>query len=394
VLANILGFLQLKDIMCKRRLNKKTMEAVRKTIVPISDFCFFCVESVVDYNTVNVMTRAVPNLQQISLGPLDEDLEHKYSDGEDPNEGRAAYTADWTPLDIEIISNFRKLRVLEISWGTNLNGRYPFLFNSFPLLQKLYIQECLNLKWDLEMLAGFPVLKELQCVLNIESMTGNINSLRVLKDTLEKVTIKSCSRVEGNFMDLADFPHLKILDLDGTAITGDIRDIGDNDFASLERLTLPHGVYGGNGHELQRISDAPELVRSLYILKKQRPTLLLKFWHGELSKDSPDWWGPTFKVRFVEAGSRIGYRWESFGDHDDGNFCDVNWLDPEPDRESNGYEKYTEDLQRINSEVNFYEGFHQPPTVEEYGRLLQERQGYRSLSILDEMEIIRGILHH
>lgn len=41
-------------------------------------------------------------------------------------------------------------------------------------------------------------------------------------------------------MDLADFPHLKELGLEETGVTGDIRDIGDNDFSSLE-------VYGGFG---------------------------------------------------------------------------------------------------------------------------------------------------
>ncbi len=65
------------------------------------------------------------------------------------------------------------------------------------------------------------MLKELDCIMN-SHLTGNINSLRVLKDTLEKVTINSCWNVEGNFIDLADFPHLKELNLRWTAMTGDI----------------------------------------------------------------------------------------------------------------------------------------------------------------------------
>ena len=117
------------------------------------------------------------------------------------------------------------------------------------------------------MLAGLPLLKELTCI-ESECLTGNINSLKVLKDTLELVTIWSCEDVEGNFMDLADFPHLKQLDLGGTAVTGDIRDIGENDFSSLERLSLPKSVYGGMGYKFQRISDAPDLVSAVYFLKK------------------------------------------------------------------------------------------------------------------------------
>ena len=79
-------------------------------------------------------------------------------------------------------------------------------------------------------------------------------------------------------MDLADFPYLKELKLNDTAVTGDIRDIGENDFSSLERLILPKSVYGGDGYVLQRISDAPDLMRAVYLLKKQRQTLKMRGW--------------------------------------------------------------------------------------------------------------------
>jgi len=69
-------------------------------------------------------------------------------------------------------------------------------------------------------------------------------------------------------MALADFPRLKELVLRETAVTGDIQDIGQNDFSSLEYVNLPKGVYGGPDYELQLISDAPELVRAVYLLKK------------------------------------------------------------------------------------------------------------------------------
>ncbi len=366
VLANFLGFLSLEEIMGSRRISKKTMEAVKKTIVPLTDFY---VDSVRNYNTMRVMAEAMPNLQQIVLRGLG----GKYIDGEDPDEEEAARTADWTTHDIEITSNFSRLRILEIDYAP-LNGRYPFLFNSFPLLQKLSLNYCYHLKWDLDMLAGFPLLKELYCVIN-PCLTGNINSLRVLKDTLEKVTIECCENVEGNFMDLADFSHLKVLALQSTAITGDVRDIGDNDFSSLEHLKLPRGVYGGVGYELQRISDAPDLMRSLYLLKKRRPTLaILKEWYGELSADSPDWYESEvtesfpFYIYFVKAGSRIGYQWESSFEGP----CEVNWLDPEPDRETRDDGKYFKEMCNIDGKVKIFKGFHQPPTEEEYHRILDE----------------------
>jgi hypothetical protein len=385
VLANIYAFLSLTDIMSKRRINKKSREAVKKTIVPLTNFV---IDSLKKYENMRVMTRAMPNLQQITIGNLGGDQYvifdlfatrngHKWSDGEDPNEevARRHADADWTSHDIEIISSFSKLQILHINYAP-LNGRYPVFFNSFPLLQKLTIRFCHNLKWDLEMLAGFPLLKELDCQYN-RHLTGNISSLRVLK-TLVKVTMKDCPRVEGNFMDLANFPHLKELNLEDTAVTGDIRDIGETDFSSLEQLILPKEVYGISGCELQRVSDAPELVRAVYLLKKQRPALInIILWYSQLSRDSPDWYEsveddedyinpPPFLIQFVTAGSRVGYRWRTRS-----NPCEVNWLDPEPDSDSSDYEIYSEELQKIENEVRLYRGFRQPPTEEEYRRLTE-----------------------
>jgi len=224
------------------------------------------------------------------------------------------------------------------------------------------------------MLAGMPLLKELNCY-NIddnECVTGNINSLRVLKNSLEKVTLQDCHHIEGNWMDMADFPHLKELNLYGTAVTGDIRDINENDFSSLEELTLPNGVYGGVGYEFRRISDGTDLVRTVYLFNKQCPALKMEGWYGILSEDSPDRYespdgyeSPPFHIRFVKAGSRLGYRWETDYDYP----CEVNWLDPEPDRESGDYVKYIQRLRQIDDQIGMYRGFHQPPTEEEYQRL-------------------------
>lgn len=372
------GFLSLKDIMSKRRINKKSREAVKMTIVPPTDFFVY---SMRQYNAMRAIARAMSNLQKIDIGSI---RPHKFNDGEDPNERereREAETAHRRSLDISIISNFSKLRILEL-FRPELNGRYPFLFNSFPLLQILRIRSCDNLKWDLAMLAGFPVLKEFHSDANYH-LTGNIISLRVIKDTLEKVNIRWCSRVEGNFMDLADFPRLKELKLGKTAVTGDIRDIGENDFSSLEQITLPEGVYGGKGYELQRISDAPELMRAVYLLRKQRPTLRMRYWsqdwRANLSEDSPDWYEsvdediltPPFSIRFVEAGSRIGYRWE--GDYDNlCTSCEVNWLDPVPESGGIGYEDCLADYNRIQGEIGPYRGYYEPPSEEEYTLLYEE----------------------
>lgn len=76
------------------------------------------------------------------------------------------------------------------------------------------------------------------------TLLTDIESLRVLKGTLEKVKINFCPHVEGSFMDLADFPHLKVLDLYETTVTGDLRYIRETHFLSLVKLILPESVYG------------------------------------------------------------------------------------------------------------------------------------------------------
>ena len=368
---------------------------MKKTIVPLSRFGLY-VNNVDNYKAMRVITAAMPNIQQIVLGDLGvcsksyrNGLPFKYSDGEDVDEKRAAKTVNYTAHDIDIVSNFSKLRLMKIYGGASLNGRCPSLFN-FPLLQKLIIVRCNHLKFDLEMVAaGLPALKELECGY-IRGLTGNINSLRVLKDTLENVQMDTCPRVEGNFMDLADFPHLKVFWMANSDVTGDIRDISEDDFQSLTMLTLPNGVYGGMGYELQRISDGPEFIKAVYLFKKQRPALIMKDWHGVLSEDSPDWYEsvdddeydiypPPFYIRFVEAGSRVGYQWATDlgglrGNYDES--CEMNWLDPEPDADSSDYEEYIEKFHKIENNVNVYHGFHQPPTEEEYHRLVEESYGF------------------
>ena len=361
-LANIFGYLSPEDIM-RARLNNKMREAATKTIVPPTDFV---VDNVKKYNAMAAMATALPNLQMITIFGLGDG--HKWSDGEDPDDPDEE-EAD--THNIEIISNFRMLRTFKI-YAPALNGRYPFLFN-FPLLQKLSMVG--NQKWDLEMLVGLPLLKELDCGYNEFFVTGNLSSLRVLKDTLEVVKILHSNAIVGNFMDLAEFPHLKELDLFRTAVTGDVREIGERDFLTLEHLRLPDGVYGGGGHEFQRISDAPDIINSLYSIKKQRP-ILMQNWYAKLSRDSPDrYYGeeddhhqrPPLQIAFVQAGSRVGYKWEG---HVNAVFpCEVNWLDPEPDRESSDYAKYIEELNEIELYSGIYSGFQQPPTEEEYHRL-------------------------
>jgi hypothetical protein len=56
----------------------------------------------------------------------------------------------------------------------------------------------------------------------------------------------------------------------------------------------------------------------------------------------------------------------------------VNWLDPEPDKESSAYEEYIKELQKIEEKGKFYRGLHQPPTEVEYKRRWEEYKKRRA----------------
>jgi len=199
--AIIFSFLQPNDIM-PARVCTTWRDAAKKTVVPPSD------ESVEihdprSYNAVRVMSTALPNLEQLEISNLGN--WHVYSEGEDPE---WEWGTNHITHDIDIISRFRKLRILDFCKAP-LTGRYPVLFN-FPLLQELSITCCQNLKFDLDMLRGFPLLEDLYCNDN-QHLTGNISSLRVFKGTLNSLQMLRCLSVWGNIMELADFPHLKNL---------------------------------------------------------------------------------------------------------------------------------------------------------------------------------------
>ena len=93
-----------------------------------------CTNDLLPFHTVVAMSTALPNLQQIKFGYLG--WEHKFNEGEDPDEQVAANKANYITHDIEILYRFRKLRLLKIHYAP-LNGRYPLLLN-FPLCTSIF----------------------------------------------------------------------------------------------------------------------------------------------------------------------------------------------------------------------------------------------------------------
>ena len=95
------------------------------------------------------------------------------------------------------------------------------------------------------MLSRCPLLRELRLIRLQGNPTGNLNSLRVRKNTLEEVFINSCCSIQGNFMELADFPCLKDLSL-FTPFLQEI--IQEDDFSAAEGVILRDTVIGGFGY--------------------------------------------------------------------------------------------------------------------------------------------------
>ena len=386
--AIILSYLPRPEIM-RARVCTTWRDAAKKTIVPlyVTKGEIYLPRSVMSYYAMTVMTTALPCLQQLTIGHLGN--RRTFSIGEDPDEERATHTANDTMYDINLISNFSKLRSLRLN-SPDLNGRYPVLFN-FPHLQNLTITKyCQYLKWDLEMLSGFPLLKELHC--NID-LNENISSLRVLKNTLQKVIFSDCSHIHGNLMDLADFPRLNKLNLKSTSVTGDIRHIREGDFPSLATFLFPSTVIGGMGYEFRRIGDVPGFMHAIHpflqrTLRQPRPPFDFVIWehqlkmayNWELSEDSPDWYMPEdeeetgnplppFWLKFIRAGPRLGWCWYS---HDnDHHCCQICWLGSAPSSDSVDYEVYIREFNSIHNCADYhtYADHHQPPTEEEYQRL-------------------------
>lgn len=100
MLPNILGFLDLRDIMSARTCCKTMRVATKKAIV--CPYTCLVVDSVDKYRAMAAMTEWLPNLPKIFLYHLCRG--HKYIDGDDPDERKAAQTVNLAAHDIEIIS--------------------------------------------------------------------------------------------------------------------------------------------------------------------------------------------------------------------------------------------------------------------------------------------------
>jgi len=384
-ISTVLGFLSWREILLAR-VSKKFKAAATLTPVPLTNNHDttqgfnepeYCVDSRRAYTALAWMVRALPKLQQISF--INTNDMPFFEDGNNPDTSMYTQHEDGSgssrqsAQQISIISNFGHLRSLKLH-DIALNGYYPCLVG-FPHLQKLHINGCWKLKTDLEMLSSSCTVLEQLILIQLPLLRGDVKHLRGNKDTLRQLCIRNCAGVHGDFMEMADFPLLKTLNLESTSVCGDWRRMKDECFPVLQYISLPAGVYGGTAREFEHIDDVPEVMNVLCSLRKRNGTVTIedrKRW--KLSRDSPDQYPvdifsllqPPFQIEIVEAGPRVGWRWTNglrWG------CCEANWYNDEPCEEDSNYEAYQVELKAVEKYVRSYRGYFKPPTEEEYQRM-------------------------
>ena len=89
-----------------------------------------------------------------------------------------------------------------------------------PTLEELVFDHCRFLAWEMSMVSGTPNLRKLIVKGGFGDdhifIGGNLSSLKSVQNTLTHLSLDGCGNVEGSFADLAEFPHLESLSLEGT----------------------------------------------------------------------------------------------------------------------------------------------------------------------------------
>ena len=77
---------------------------------------------------------------------------------------------------------------------------------------------------------------------------------------------------------------------------------------------------------------------------------------------------PPLSLEIITVGPRAGWRWMTRTN----DFCDVTWLDLEPNANTDGHKLYRDVLEYFEESTQFscvYKGLTVPPTEEEYHRI-------------------------
>jgi hypothetical protein len=347
MLARIMSYLAWKEVMNCRVVNHVWREAARNT--PIE-------ELYVDREDVALALQAIslalPGLRKLTFF-------------------FETFNFDVNDEIFALAQGFRKLSSLRMI-RTKLEACVPLIMQ-LNNLRSLNLDWNMQLVWNLADLSAIPRLKKLRCKYNYQ-LTGDLSSLQVLCETMTICDLWACRRVTGDLHILSSFPHLEILSVFATNVTGDIRKIGSAHFPLLKKLDVSSGVLGGK--HFTRIADAPEVMQAWYSLETKHPGIFCR--QVELAIDAPERQQyleidcPYSKqllpltVQMISFGPRLGWRWTN--GLTDGS-CDIHWFDDEPSRSANGYDEYVRALERANSPHRHFRGFLVPPTPQEHRRI-------------------------
>ncbi|KAL3795084.1 hypothetical protein ACHAWO_009247 [Cyclotella atomus] len=378
LLSSILSFLSWKELL-RCRVCRTWRQAVALTNVPesISDVWStpdLYINSREFVDALGWLSKALPRVPCVNIRfNLYSTKPFEIAACDDPElPSDSSIASPSNQASLRCIADFLYLKHISIT-SASLNGSHPYLFD-FPELRTLELVDVGMLVWNLDMLQNLRKLEQLIAVRNTH-LTGRLGSIRVLRESLVKLSLVSCFKVGGDLLDLRDFPLLKDICLnDCNRIGGDIREVQIGDFQSVESFgRLPNSVFGGS--YLPSIADTPAIMRSWYILKKQNPSVLTPSNNGicrlSLSMLSTERYEndvhhtrymPTC-VEFISAGTRLGWRWTNAVR---GGSCETIWMDPAPQRSDPGYDLYLLELEKVNEDVVFYKGFFAPPSQDEH----------------------------
>ena len=378
IISNILSYVGGWEDVLKARVCRRLREGAM--VMPITDIV--AIDSALRGRNLLNIARALPMIHRLEIGTGADYL--RAVPGEAPSASVDLYDVDL--LDLCHFHHLKYLRLGDQLIGTH-KWAYPHLFQ-IASLEHLDLGRGGRGVVRLKDLSGLPNLKVFTSIQN-DRLSGDLESLLHLKDTLEVLRLHVCRHVSGTLLALADFPLLRELHIPRTGVTGDIRDICPTQFPSLQILNVQGTeVYGG---ALTRIGDAPDIMAAYRRLMTHPRPYRAKI-SLQLDQHSPDRYSmqgpfpftdmPNW-VRLRNFGPRWGYQWTNTIDgSDERGACEINWLDPEPYPSNEGYRDYCNALRAFQTEYeemqfNLFRGLAHPPTEREWHRLIMSPEGIR-----------------
>ena len=264
-LSHIFSYLDWRSLLNCRRVDSTWSQSV--AITPVQEL--FVSSHQIAKNIPEKLTKTFPKLKRLQY------------DSRSRSSKRFLIRDEFV---IDGVVQFRELDQLILRHG-DLRSCAPQILQ---LSHLTHLDVCCNtrLKWNLRDIAKhLPKLETLRCQFNRE-LVGSLTDLQPLKNSLRICDLEQCLQVRGDLLDLALFPNLQQLNVDGTKVVGDIRQIDSHHFPALSLLSLGDHIFGGN--KIQSTLDAPVVMETLHRLQQERPSLDFPMANLQLAHDSPE----------------------------------------------------------------------------------------------------------